>query len=187
LKRVLLDVSVPNLRDVGGYSPANGAVVRRGLAYRCSQLNPVNPEDMKKIVELALKKDFDLRTTEEVKACPDELPSGVQWVGLNVLADAKRSAPAELERLMHDPQQANVVLGDGNVEAIFEQAYREFISLPSAKLSYRQDVRFPRQTGSVACPLLLHDRQRSNRMGSRCPANLAWRAYRQSNRRLHGE
>ena len=130
--------SVPNLRDVGGYSTANRAVVRRGLAYRSSQLNPVSPEDMKKIAELGLKNDFDLRTTEEVKARPDELPSGVEWVGLNVLADAKGSAPAELEQLMHNPKEANAVLGGGKVEAMFEQAYREFISLPSAKQSYRQ-------------------------------------------------
>jgi protein-tyrosine phosphatase len=71
--------SVPNLRDVGGYTTRDGAVVRKGLAYRSDELNPVSTEDLKKIAELGLKNDFDLRTTEEVKTRPDELPPGVKW------------------------------------------------------------------------------------------------------------
>jgi protein-tyrosine phosphatase len=55
-----------------------------------------------------------------------------------VLADAEQSGPALLEKLMHNPKEANVALGGGKVEAMFEQAYRDFISLPSAKKSYRQ-------------------------------------------------
>jgi hypothetical protein len=33
--------SVPNLRDVGGYTTQDGSVVQRGVAYRSNQLNPV--------------------------------------------------------------------------------------------------------------------------------------------------
>jgi protein-tyrosine phosphatase len=103
--------SVPNLRDVGGYKTRDGAVVRRGLAYRSNELNPISPGDMKKAAELGLINDFDLRTAEERKVRPDELPPGVKNVWLNVLADAKESGAARLEMLLHNPKEANVALG----------------------------------------------------------------------------
>lgn len=110
--------TVPNLRDVGGYKTRSGAIVARGLAYRSDTFNPMTAEDIKKLERLSLKNDYDLRTTAEAKAKPDEMPRGVRYHLLNVLADAKSSAPAELE-------------------ALFMEGYREFVSLPSAKQSYR--------------------------------------------------
>ena len=41
--------SVPNLRDAGGYTTPDGSMVRRGLAYRSNQLNPISPDDMKRL------------------------------------------------------------------------------------------------------------------------------------------
>jgi len=128
---------VPNLRDVGGYQTADGVTVARGLAYRSDTFNPMNAGDIGKIERVGLKNDYDPRTTAEVKAKPDEIPAGVKWHLLNVLADAKSAAPAELEALMHDPKKANAALGNGKIEALFMEGYREFISLPSAKQSYR--------------------------------------------------
>jgi protein-tyrosine phosphatase len=129
--------TVPNLRDVGGYKTAGGATVVRGLAYRSDTFNPMSAADIKKLERIGLKNDYDLRTTSEVKAKPDEIPPTVKWHLLNVLADAKSAAPAQLEALMHEPKKANVVLGGGKIEALFIEGYREFITLPSAKQSYR--------------------------------------------------
>ena len=66
--------TVPNLRDVGGYRTRDGTQVARGLAYRSDTFNPMSPEDIRKLERIALKNDYDLRTTSEVKAKPDELP-----------------------------------------------------------------------------------------------------------------
>jgi Tyrosine phosphatase family len=41
--------SVPNLRDVGGYAKADGSIVRRGVAYRSDQLNPISPDDLVRV------------------------------------------------------------------------------------------------------------------------------------------
>jgi protein-tyrosine phosphatase len=72
---------------------------------------------------------YDLRTAADAKAEPDQMPAGVQYRLLNVLADARSAAPAELEALMHEPKKANVALGGGKVEDLFKDAYREFINL----------------------------------------------------------
>ncbi|MGV8075039.1 MAG: tyrosine-protein phosphatase [Syntrophobacteraceae bacterium] len=130
--------SVPNLRDVGGYETRGGKLVRRGLAYRSNQLNPVTPEDLKKIASLNLKYDFDLRTADEVQTRPDELPAGINQVWLNVVADDGQSAAALFMELLRNPREANAALSGGKVDAMYERAYREFISLPSAKQAYRQ-------------------------------------------------
>ena len=131
-------VSVANLRDVGGSTTCDGAVVRMKLLYRSNQLSKISPGDLKKIAALGLKNEYDLRTAEERAEVPDELPRGVNNVWLNVLADSDQSAPAQLGKLLSNPSDANTALGGGKIEAMFVKGYREFVSLPSARQAYRQ-------------------------------------------------
>lgn len=129
--------SVPNLRDLGGYRTTDGETVAKGLVYRSNQLSGIQPEDMQKLSMLGLKESLDLRTWDERSARPDELPSGVTYVWLDVLADSPQAGPAQLEKLLQDPKTANAVLGDGKVEASFAASYRELVSLPSATREFR--------------------------------------------------
>lgn len=130
--------SVPNLRDLGDYKTKDGKTVARGLVYRSNQLCEISPADMKKLAALKLKTAYDLRTAEERQKRPGEVPPGVNYVWLNVLADSPQSGPAQLEGLMQDPKKANAELGGGKVEEKFQQAYREFVSLPSAQKEFRE-------------------------------------------------
>ncbi len=52
-------VSIPNLRDLGGYKTADGATVVSGLVYRSNQLNNISESDMFLLAELNLKNAFD--------------------------------------------------------------------------------------------------------------------------------
>jgi protein-tyrosine phosphatase len=129
-------VSVVNLRDLGGYTTADGATVARGLVYRSNQLSGIPEGDMEKLAALGLKVDYDLRTADERDARPDELPPGVEYVVVDVLADSPQAGPAMLEKLMVDPAAANEEFGGGKVEEGFRQSYREFVTLPSAKTEF---------------------------------------------------
>jgi len=131
-------VSIPNLRDMGGYKTADGETIAKGLVYRSNQLYNISANDMLLLAKLNLKNDFDLRTSIERNDKPDELPVGVNNVWLDVLADDPSSGPANLISLLMDPQQANIELGDGQVEDLFKVAYRQFISLPSAEIAFRE-------------------------------------------------
>lgn len=130
--------SIPNLRDMGGYKTTNGATVIRGLVYRANQPYNISDSDKILLAKLNLKNVFDLRTVAEKNASPDELPVGVNNIWLDVLADVPASGPANLTALLSDTKNANTELGDGKVEALFKQAYRHCISLPSAQTAYRK-------------------------------------------------
>jgi protein-tyrosine phosphatase len=130
--------SVPNLRDLGGYTAKRGSVVAYKLIYRSDQLNPVSSADLNKIAALGLKTDFDLRTKAERDHAPDMIPPGVEYVWLDVLKDAPGAGAAQLGSLLKDPKKADATLGNGKAEALFIQSYRDFVSLPSAKSSYHR-------------------------------------------------
>lgn len=130
--------SVPNLRDLGGYKTNDGATVATGFVYRSNQLSHITSDDMEKLAGLKLKNAYDLRTAAEREARPEELPPGVSYVVLDVLADSPQAGPAMLEKLMKDPKAANAALGGGKVEQGFLKSYREFVSLPSAQAGFRR-------------------------------------------------
>lgn len=136
-QRVALE-AVANLRDLGGYATADGATVAPGLVYRSDKLSALPPGDRERLAALGLKVDFDLRTEAERAARPDDVPPGVTYVWLDVMADASHSGAANLEALMADPPKANEVLGGGRAEADFAQGYRQFVSLPSARKAFGQ-------------------------------------------------
>ncbi len=131
-------VSIPNLRDLGGYKTANGATFARGLVYRSNELYNISTNDMLLLAKLNLKNDYDLRRATERNDKPDELPVGVNNVWLDVLADLPPSGSSNLTELLSDPLQANIELGNGKVEELFKATYRLCITLPSAKIAYSE-------------------------------------------------
>ena len=155
--------SVPNLRDLGGYQNVDGKTVASGLLYRSNQLHGVNPGDMKKVADLNLNYVYDLRTYDEMHSRPEELPPNVSHVWLDVLADSPQAGPAMLEKLMADPKLANKELGGGKAAEGFRESYREFVTLPSARLEYRK--LFLSLANSDMIPALFHCTTGKDRTG----------------------
>jgi protein-tyrosine phosphatase len=129
--------SVPNLRDIGGYAVAGGGHVRTGQLYRSVELNHLRGVDLERFCALGIRTVFDLRTTSERAAEPDKLPPGVRHVICDVLADTRTAAPARLWRAISDPAQAEHTLGGDRALGLFERAYRDIVTLPSALCAYR--------------------------------------------------
>ncbi len=130
--------SAPNLRDLGGWPTADGGRIRSGVVFRSAGLDRLADEDLPAFGELGISTVFDLRTQHETTDQPDRLPAGIASVQLDVLADADRAAPAELQRIFSNPALAGEQLGDGQAERYFESAYRGFVTLPSARGAYRR-------------------------------------------------
>jgi protein-tyrosine phosphatase len=126
-----------NLRDVGGYRTADGATVAVGLAYRSDRLHAPDPEDRRKLARLGIRSCYDLRTAAEADARPADIPPGAAYFRLNVLADAESAVPAALENLLRNPVTANAALDIERIDALYLEGYRQFVSLPSARQSYR--------------------------------------------------
>lgn len=124
-----------NLRDLGGYRTGDGRQVKRDFVYRSDVFNPMTDADVGKLQVVGLKTDFDLRTTAEVERQPDRVPAGVEYVRLDVLGNDRTFA--KLGPLLQDPKQATKELGGGRIERMFIAGYRGFVSLPSARESYR--------------------------------------------------
>jgi protein-tyrosine phosphatase len=128
--------STPNFRVVGGQPTLGRGRVRTGLLYRSSALSHLDGADAVAFARLGIRSVYDLRTEAERQAEPDVLPAETACVGLDVLGDAPGITPAEVMALIADPRAAEAALGGGRANASFEQTYREFVTLPSARAAY---------------------------------------------------
>lgn len=72
-----------NLRDAGGFRTDDGRVVAPGRIYRSGALRP-DEGDRRRLAGLRLVAVYDLRTTSEADAEPDEVPEGAEYRLLNV-------------------------------------------------------------------------------------------------------
>jgi protein-tyrosine phosphatase len=133
--RIEID-EAPNLRNVGGWTTADGRRVRSGQVYRSAELNHLHAADLAAFGRLGIGVVYDLRTAAEIAAEPDSLPPGTQSVVRDGLADSADTAPAALQRIVTDPAYAEQVLSHGRAEQIFATAYRQIVALPSAIAAY---------------------------------------------------
>ncbi|MBN8868040.1 MAG: tyrosine-protein phosphatase [Solirubrobacterales bacterium] len=154
--------TLPNLRDLGGYSTADGRTVRRGRLYRSVLLGRLSDSDVRKVEELGLRTVFDFRTAAEYEAAPDR-KVGAREINLDVLADRTGEGPASLLAKMDDPEAIRASLDDGKGAEMMRSAYRELIELPSADLAYR--TFFTELASTETVPALFHCTTGKDRTG----------------------
>lgn len=157
--------AVPNLRDAGGLPAAGGARVRSGLVYRSGQLDRLDDGALEQFAGLGVATVVDLRTDAERTAGPDRLPAGVELVVANVLGDHGSAIPAQLPKLIRSPADVERAVADGVVRRLFEQTYREFVTLPSARAAYALLFRRIADAEEGAGPLLFHCTAGKDRTG----------------------
>jgi protein-tyrosine phosphatase len=155
--------TAPNLRDLGGWPTADGGHTRGGVVYRSTELTRLDDDDLGRIGDLGLRTVCDLRTQHEVDDHPDVLPDGLVATHLDVLADREHAAPAELRKMFADPAGAGELLGDGQAVRYFEQSYRDFVALPSARTAYARLFRLVADADGE--PLLFHCATGKDRTG----------------------
>ena len=131
--------------------------------YRSTALNKVARADMAAFAGLGIRAVYDLRTEAERTAQPDRLPPGTEYVVVDVLRDSADAAPAQILKVVTDPQAAEEMLGGGKAEPLFERGYREIVSLPSACAAYHR--LFSDLTGEKHRPALFHCTTGKDRTG----------------------
>lgn len=155
--------TAPNLRDLGGWPTIAGGRTRSGTVYRSTALNRLDADGLVTISELGIRTFCDLRTTHEIEDQPDVLPDGLHPTHLDVLADRDTAAPAELRKMFSDPAVAGELLGDRQAERYFEQSYRDFVMLPSARSAYSR--LFQLIADADGAPVLFHCATGKDRTG----------------------
>ncbi len=128
---------VPNLRDVGGWATPGGKV-RTGQVYRSAEFSGLGGAAADEFAALGVRTVYDLRTADERTANANVLPTGTEYIILDILADRPGAGPAQMLQVLSDPKAAEELLGDGKAVKIFEESYRQFLTLPSATTGYRQ-------------------------------------------------
>ncbi len=75
-------ISLPgafNVRDIGGYTTANGQIVRWGQVYRSGTLSNLTDDGLARLTEFGIQTICDLRTTHEVETIPARLPATIRY------------------------------------------------------------------------------------------------------------
>jgi protein-tyrosine phosphatase len=129
--------AVANLRDLGRWRSRAGGTVRPGVVYRSAGLATATDEDLAALAGLGIRTVYDLRTAGERAAQPDRIPGSAAGVVVDVLGDSIASVPAHLMQLVVDPPRATAELAGGRAQALFAQAYRDIVLLPSAHVALR--------------------------------------------------
>lgn len=128
---------VPNLRDLGGWAASGGKVVS-GQVYRSAEFSALAGSAATQFASLGIRTVYDLRTAGEREANANVVPAGTEYIIFDILADRPGAGPAQMLQVLSDPKAAEQLLGDGKAVAMFEESYRQFLSLPSANTGYRQ-------------------------------------------------
>ncbi|MFM9379027.1 tyrosine-protein phosphatase [Gordonia sp. VNK21] len=136
---------LPNLRDLGGWSTADGRTVRSSVLYRSTDFRTIGG-DVAVLEPLGLRTVYDLRSQAERSASPDPSLPGAADVALDVLADDQTAIPGNLDKVLSDPK---VILEmekqyggkDFDPVSLIVGTYRDMIAMPSALTAYRRFYR----------------------------------------------
>jgi protein-tyrosine phosphatase len=151
--------TAPNFRDIGGYRTTEGKWVRMGLAYRSNGLEHLTQAELNSIGALGLRLVCDLRTDDERQHGPDRVPSAVQVIAADVMADDPDPTARILAALAKSQD------GQPSVDpaALLQPIYRGFVNSGSARKGYH--LLFERLADRRSLPMLFHCTAGKDRSG----------------------
>lgn len=164
--------AMPNFRDAGGHATADGRRIRTGVLYRSDQIGKLSDDDARRVAGIGIRFVYDLRTEGERNAFPTERIPGTASVVLDVLADDRRSTPAQVIALLGNARAAGDVLGGGKAAALMTESYRSFLQLPSARAGFGRLYRELADPERV--PALVHCTTGKDRTGWACASLMLW-------------
>jgi protein-tyrosine phosphatase len=159
---------MPNFRDAGGHRTAGGGAMSTGLLYRSDHIGQLSAGEAQALAGLGIKVIYDLRTEAERTLQPACSIPGAKHVQLDLMADDRQAAPAQLLRLLEHPRAANAMLGNGQAAALFVQGYRSVVTLPSAREGL--GTLYRGLAGDECGPALCHCTTGKDRTGWACAA-----------------
>ena len=89
-----------NFRDLGGIKTQDGRFVKWGKFYRSDAMASFTEEELNRYASLNVAKVFDMRSTNEVKQAPNQLPNGVQNIHVPIFDEMHSSMFAGIEEKM---------------------------------------------------------------------------------------
>lgn len=130
-----------NLRDAGGWPTRDGRRVKRGVIFRSTALDQLSDADAATLAGFHIRTIVDLRTEAERVASPDRPVPGARSIVADVLAGSAIAAPARMQSFFREPESAMEFLAAGHADDAMRSAYRESITLPSARAGYAAFLR----------------------------------------------
>ncbi|MFA1549702.1 tyrosine-protein phosphatase [Actinomadura chokoriensis] len=145
-----------NVRDVGGYTSADGRRVRDGLVYRAASLSEVTPTGVTQLGQLGLSASVDFRSSLEVMLSgPDKLPSGVTPVAAPI-------GVVSVTLLEMMPDVLKAILADDRPGEFMALTYRGFIHDADSRKQFADTLR---RIASGQGPVLYHCTEGKDRTG----------------------
>jgi len=121
--------SVSNFRDMGGLDTKDGRTFKFGKLYRTSPLIPKNSFDKQYIEDLLLDYIVDLRMPNEIMDKKDYIPSGCEYVNLNVL----NKPDFQWLALTKEETRKNLSLDEKGAEKFIKDAVATYDYMPYSK------------------------------------------------------
>jgi protein-tyrosine phosphatase len=97
-----------NFRDLGGYPTRDNKHIIWGQIYRSADISKLTDNDLLHLTQLNVATICDLRGPAELKASPDRVPPGVNYINL----------PAGSEQVQHTMNYANL-----NTDSLMQSIY----------------------------------------------------------------
>ena len=141
ISKQLASKKVPNLRDLGGMTGADGKKIREGRLIRSAQLYNATKKDMALLESLHIRKIFDFRNAQEAKEKPDPSLPGCEYINLSIL---EGSSAVSWETKRTEPSGTDSENTESTPKSGIEQmcdAYRDFVRKPASREQYSRFLR----------------------------------------------